>query len=734
MKQHNNPSPQESHSSVQQKAQNILHYLQCLALNLSTISSKPQLDATIKEFQCLHHKDFESALYLDTEDLALYNALLLQITQGLRDKIFEVLMQGHICAVEYLNLYMLFAATPHLKADERFEVFIQMAQNALFGEGASDVENAMLLELLILSKILSYPHEMLQKVLKEYIGLISLLDINLPSSLAHSQFIVERFEALGVSMELFLESVRFTLQEEYYFALTPMRRRSVLNWQLHCFWNVSHFFNHPSWLTLYALWKHLFYTLLDKSYELQYLDEAMYLQFFMYHMCGNNYHHQAQWRVFCDEIDRVGASYYEKFAKTQGIYHRFESSPSRKAKKRIGILRDRLVANSPYKVEYSLLKNLLHDEEFSQEYEVRIYTMKLLEKSDDDPVVIKYYQDLGVSIVDVVSHLNLQGFYNSHLQKALAIKEAIHKDCIDILISPNNGYGISDFILASRSAKVQIYYSHGNFVYDIPQIDARITHICQNKLKLTCEGYEFLGVPVKMDDRFYNPPVPLEFIKTHRAKFPDEMKIVGTIGRLTKLDSLEYWQCVVKIMQAYPQSIYLACGNGNVRTIEEKITQCFEDSQQAYIFLKRIYFAGYVDSAIYGHLIDVWLDSFPLEQGESRIEYTAKGGIDLVMSKESQDEREKRIASWLEQWYHNDQTTKQEFYSLVTQEQLSLVAFSLEDYVSKAINLLRLSPDDLSRLKHIRARIKSIFDQYRSELGVNAFKQILKDFDNVDKE
>lgn len=166
MKQHNNPSSQESHSSVQQKAQNILHYLQCLALNLSTISSKPQLDATIKEFQCLHHKDFESALYLDAKDLALYTALLLQITQGLRDKIFEVLMQGHICAVEYLNLYILFAATPHLKADERFEVFIQMAQNALFGEGVSDVENAMLLELLILSKILSYPHEMLQKGIK----------------------------------------------------------------------------------------------------------------------------------------------------------------------------------------------------------------------------------------------------------------------------------------------------------------------------------------------------------------------------------------------------------------------------------------------------------------------------------------------------------------------------------------------------------------------------------------
>lgn len=730
MKQHDNLPLQESDSSAQQKAQNVLHYLQCLALSLNTISSKPQLDTTIKELQFLHHKDFESIACLDSKDLALYNALLLQITQDLRDKIFGILMQGHICAVEYLNLFILFAATSHLKSDTRFEIFIQMAQNTLFGEGVSDVENAMLLDLLILSKILSSPCEMLQGVWKEYIALVSLLDINLPSSLAHSQFIVERFEALGVSMESFLESIRSVLREEYYFTLTPMRRRSLLNWQLHCFWNVPHFFNHPSWLTLYESWKYLFYTLLNKSHNLQYLDEAMYLQFFMYHMCGNNYHHQSQWRVFCNEIDRVGSSHYETFAKAQGIYYACKTSSLQdKAKKRIGILRDRLVANSPYKVEYSLLKNLLQDKDFCQSYEVRIYTMKILEKSDDDPVVIKYYQDLGITIVDVVSHLNMQGFYNSHLQKALAIKEAIHKDRIDILISPNNGYSISDFILASRSAKIQIYYSHGNFVYDIPQIDARITHICQNKLKLTREGYEFLGVPVQMDDRFYNPPVPLELIKAHRAKFPDNVKIVGTIGRLTKLDSLEYWQCVVKIMQAYPQSIYLACGNGNVHTIEKNITQCFDDSQQAQIFLKRIYFVGYIDSAIYGHLIDLWLDTFPLEQGESRIEYTAKGGIDLVMSKESQDERENRIALWLEQRYQNDQMTRQEIYHLVTQEQLPLVAFSSEDYISKAINLLRLPPDDLLHLKYITARIKSVFDQYRSELGVNAFKQILKDLD-----
>lgn len=510
----------------------------------------------------------------------------------------------------------------------------------------NDSENLLFIELYLLSKALRSFSDY-DGLMREYVRLISLTDINLPAALTHTSFLVESCQAF--TMAQLLHALKPLLKS--YFAYSPMRRRSILNWQLHCFWNMPHIFNHHAWLELYPLWREAFYTALESG-SVEGIDEAMYLQFFIYHFCGNNFHHQAQWRQFCEEIDKVGARAYESFARANGIYG---SKPldSKRAKKCIGILRDRLVANSPYKVELSLLANLLADEDFAREYEVKIYCMKLLEKSSDDERVIAHYRALGVEVVDVVSCFNTRGFYNSHLQKALAIKEALNRDEVSILISPNNGYGISDFILASRSAPLQVFYSHGNFVYDLPCLDVKMTHICQNKPRITHEGYEFVGVSVKMQERFYNPPLDegaRAEVARLRASFGADTLIIGTIGRLSKISAREYWQCVIESMRPYPQSVYVACGGGNYALIEEVILSCFDDEEEGRAFLSRVHFMGYVDSALYGHIIDVWLDSFPHEQGESRLEYLAKGGLSLMMSKRDEATRAEHIAQWAAQW------------------------------------------------------------------------------------
>lgn len=510
----------------------------------------------------------------------------------------------------------------------------------------NDSETLLFIELYLLSKALRSFCDY-DGLMREYVRLISLTDINLPAALTHTSFLVESCPAL--TMANLLHALRPLLKS--YCAYPPMRRRSILNWQLHCFWNMPHIFNHHAWLELYPLWREAFYTALECA-SVEGIDEAMYLQFFIYHFCGNNFHHQAQWRQFCEEIDKVGARAYEGFAKANGIYG---SKPpdSKRAKKCIGILRDRLVANSPFKVEFSLLANLLANEDFTREYEVKIYCMKLLEKSSDDERIIAQYRALGVEVVDVVSCFNTRGFYNSHLQKALAIKEALNRDEVSILISPNNGYGISDFILASRSAPLQVFYSHGNFVYDLPCLDVKMTHICQNKPRITHEGYEFVGVSVKMQERFYNPPLDegtRAEVARLRASFGANALIIGTIGRLSKISAREYWQCVIESMRPYPQSAYVACGGGNYALIEEVILSCFDDEEEGRAFLARVHFMGYVDSALYGHIIDVWLDSFPHEQGESRLEYLAKGGLSLMMSKCDEATRAEHIAQWVAQW------------------------------------------------------------------------------------
>ena len=196
-------------------------------------------------------------------------------------------------------------------------------------------------------------------------------------------------------------------------------------------------------------------------------------------------------------------------------------------------------------------------------------------------------------------------------------------------ISPNNGYGISDFLLASRCARVQAFWTHGNFAYDISGIDARLTHICNNQKHITHSGFSFYGIPVQMDRSFYNPKVPQEIITNARACHVDSsakqpVYLFGVIGRLVKIDSLTYLRSICAILEQNPHWSFLACGLGNEGKIKQKISQINPQ------LLPRFFFSGYVDSAVYGHILDFWADSFPMEQGESRIEYVAKGrGLSL---------------------------------------------------------------------------------------------------------
>lgn len=604
---------------------------------------------------------------------------------SLRKSIVQnILKNADVGNTYYLLLYMLFFPLQgKIPQEEDLQSFIQMAKDHFLSQGLGDFENQMLLELEVLCLILDAKCD---EAIKRYIQGVSHLNIHAPTSGGLAEFIREYFPKMGISMEVFLEAMSEILDVQYYCTLPLHISRSILNWQLHCFWNVSTFFNHRSWLSLYPLWKELFYHYL-KNGTTSHMDHAVYMQFFIYHMCGNSFSSQGQWREFNTEIDEVASSYYATFAKSQALPS-FQNKSEGKIT--IAFLRDRIVENSPYKVEYSFLKQLLSHKAFREKYKIKIYLMSLLEKSENSQSALQSYQNLGIEICDVAPYCNQAGFYNSHLQKAMLLREMMIQDNVEILISPNNGYGISDFLLASRVARKQIFWSHGNFVYNVPELDGKITHICGNELKIQREGYEFVGIPVVMDNAFYNPPVPLEIIEQNRSKFPKDKLILGTIGRLTKIDSYAYLRMLTRIMKEFPNTIYLACGSGNEKEIEQKLQSILGDEYKD--FMQRFFFCGYVNNVIFGHLIDFWPDSFPMEQGESRIEYVAKGKLSLVLVKDPS----KIQKDWV------------------------TMAVDEEDYFQKAKYLLSLTQEKKKKLIEDILGGLSRYNQRREELGVDS--------------
>ena len=706
------------------------------------------------------HKDFERIF-----------ALFGEIFCAFREKIYAIYERGDI--LDYTFLYLAFITPDFLVSrfsvadfdsgfdkdfvksiyeyfpdDERFLHFIEIVDkmlatksdainttNTLSATNISQEEWFMLVELGSISRVLAYPSEQCRYInhknssktskiddgatqislmngLVFFSAFVSLGDMQCAKAQKIQPFIYEAYSLFRLDFTLLCEAMKLAFGRAH----SALERRNACNWQLHIFWNVEHWFNSREWLSLYPLWKEVFYGRISQAQEAmaesmigamaqnpheanphqnpkitqnhtkpqnpqnlqplyQAIDEVLYLQLFLYHFCGNSFISQEQWREFNTEVLEKSSALYREFGakfltKSSKIEKRNTAKDSKhqnlksmksiespqtpqnsqeskllqstpQPKKIIGFLRDRFVENSPFKVEYSLIKNLINSSSFSQKYSIKIYCMSLIEKSENDPRIMQLFASLGVEIIDIGLAFNKANFYNSHLQKALALREIIQNDEVEILISPNNGYGISDFLLSVRVAPTQVFWTHGNYVYDIEGIDAKLTHICNDLREITHEGVVFGGIPIKMDTAFYNPTVSAQEIKeareniayllaqnkTPEAKdfnnFADEWLrdrvILGVMGRLAKIDSMDYLEVICEILQRREECVFVACGAGNEEVIKSKISQINPS------VLSRFCFTGQIDSAVYGHIIDVWLDSFPMEQGESRIEYIAKG-------------------------------------------------------------------------------------------------------------
>lgn len=629
-----------------------------------------------------------------------------------REKMFHFISQGYLPNKMWLVVYALFKNQDFPIPDERISRLRNSFKPRIFDSKNSDNENVLLIELVFLSYILD---GLCRQGLIFYIRKILQTPLSCIEAMGSAEFIVSFFCTLGVEFEEFATGLREFFRQDFP-TLNFRQKRFALSWQFHVFWNVGHFYNHKSWLEFYPIWRDAFYEQLHliKEDPIQAMDLVLYMQFFIYHLCGNNFSTQEEWRIFNTQISKKAAPFYEQFpALPSPLLWEEESlgdlsscacnflstSPTKGKKKILGFLRDRLVKNSPYKVEYSFLKRLMGNEFFKQNYEVKIYLMSLIEKGFNDEEVVQSYRELGIEILDaslVETNSSQKNFYedlmygSSHLKKALFLIQKMSLHGVDILISPNNGYGISDFVLAQRVARKQIFWSHGNFVYDVDFLDARVTHICFNQESINHQGYEFLGIPIAMHPFFYNPKVVEDEVIRIKHKYPGGV-VLGVIGRLVKMDSLEYLRAVTQIMHAIldakQECIFLACGVGNVDEIKNKIQKIDAN------LLDRFYFPGFVDSGLYGHVIDLWLDTFPMQQGESRTEFSYKNKLWILLSHESREARFQRLYGYFSE--HEDVFRKmaekfgvdfkdlEDFYL----KDESLVAFSQEDYIQKAISL-----------------------------------------------
>ncbi len=384
----------------------------------------------------------------------------------------------------------------------------------------------------------------------------------------------------------------------------------------------------------------------------------------------------------------------------------FKSEKKHEDKIKIGFMIERAVWHSVNQVNYGFLLNLKNTlEQTDKNIEVVILNLQYFEFLGGDSRVEEKFKSLGFEYINLHSALNIPSIpIYDIVDKSIKARDFIRDLNLDVLIMSPISHFTHIFLLNSRVAKKQIYWSHINCAVDVKGIDKRVSHFEQS-----CKEFDWEIIRFQMPQEIL---VGTEEDKQKGEKLKKEMLekygkdtiILGTMGRLIKIDNDEYLQTVAQIMKENPNTIYLACGSGDTKPIKEKLRKYGIDEN-------RFIFTGHINPHVYGWVIDIMLDTFPERQGQSMAEFTAKGGECVVLDRRL---KKKGIDPILE--YINSATKKITWIRV--RRKYKKVEFTKEDFWN------------FSLLKD-HSELFLSYDKIMEEKNVELLREILERFESI---
>ncbi|TCR70016.1 hypothetical protein [Bosea sp. BK604] len=197
-----------------------------------------------------------------------------------------------------------------------------------------------------------------------------------------------------------------------------------------------------------------------------------------------------------------------------------------------------------------------------------------------------------------------------------AIEGQLAIDKPHVIISDMNN-AIPTVLFSRRVAPVQIFLQAGMPAWPIRNLDAVF-----NSFGIAPEIAGW-GNARMLD---FNPPWDLstlnqarspDLIAQSRARLPDATKLIGSYGRLVKV-TRPYLEAAERILQSCPDAALIIGGTGDDSDIRAFIAASAVGGRMHVE-------TGWVDGHVWGRLIDVFLDTWPVTGGESSREMIAKG-------------------------------------------------------------------------------------------------------------
>ena len=237
------------------------------------------------------------------------------------------------------------------------------------------------------------------------------------------------------------------------------------------------------------------------------------------------------------------------------------------------------------------------------------YRPVLYDWSGQDPAWVKAFAASGVEI---------RRFTPKAIGRRIAAAaEAIARDEIDVLITDTNS-ALPTVLFEGRAAPVQIYYQIGLPYWPIANIDAVFRTECYDARR---DGFDpavcfDLGLGHWRHPE-YSPAVADTRIAAERARFPAARHLIGTYGRLAKLTP-DFLEILETLLERHPQLVIVLGGNGDGGLVRDFIAA-------RGLAGRLVLVDQWVDAHLWGHLLEVFLDTFPSEAGLAGREIMAKG-------------------------------------------------------------------------------------------------------------
>jgi hypothetical protein len=246
-----------------------------------------------------------------------------------------------------------------------------------------------------------------------------------------------------------------------------------------------------------------------------------------------------------------------------------------------------------------------------------------------DPGTLSKYEALGVEVRAISA--------DSPAERIAMTEAAILTDRPDVLMTDMNA-SLPTVLFERRLAPLQVFYQFGMPIWPLRNIDA-VFHVWDFDRAMI--GFDpaictELKIPYDLT-RFAGAPDP-QLMATERARLPAG-RLIGTYGRLAKITP-EFLGAVADAVSAIPEVTVVLGGVGDAAPINRALAALGMTDRCVVV-------AHHVNGHLWGHLMDVFLDTFPQPGGASCLEVIAKGKpvVSMLAGDAANLVREQRVPS-----------------------------------------------------------------------------------------